>query len=81
MPKPDSKRVVTFAHRDGYISFRHHTHSMPRGPKSLELTEAGPRFEMRLYQIRLGTLDQPEAEAEFVARSFTNSAGKRQKLA
>lgn len=42
VPKPDAKRVVTFANADDYISFRHHTYSAPRGAKSIELTEVRP---------------------------------------
>ncbi|EFN56422.1 hypothetical protein CHLNCDRAFT_51897 [Chlorella variabilis] len=53
---------------------------MPKGAKSITLKECGPRFELKLYQIKLGTLDQPHAENEFVLRSYTNSA-KRSKLA
>ena len=45
-----------------YISFRHHTYEMPKGAKSITLKECGPRFELKLYQIKLGTLDQPHAE-------------------
>jgi U3 small nucleolar ribonucleoprotein protein IMP4 len=39
VPKDDSKRVVTFANDQDYISFRHHTYSAPRGAKSIELKE------------------------------------------
>lgn len=79
-PKHDAKRVITFANQSDYISFRHHTYEMPKGAKSITLKECGPRFELKLYQIKLGTLDQPHAENEFVLRSYTNSA-KRSKLA
>jgi len=79
-PKMESKRVMTFANREDYISFRHHTYEMPRGEKSIELKERGPRFEMKLYQIKLGTLDQKHAENEYVLRSYINSS-KRPKLA
>ena len=73
-------RVMTFANMGGdHISFRHHEYSMPKGEQSVELTEKGPRFEMKLYQIKLGTLDQKHAENEYVLRSYINSA-KRQKL-
>uniref|UniRef100_A0A7S0V6G4 Brix domain-containing protein n=1 Tax=Polytomella parva TaxID=51329 RepID=A0A7S0V6G4_9CHLO len=71
VPKEDSKRVVTFANRSDYISFRHFTYSMPRGTTSVELSECGPRFELKLYQIRLGTVDQEHAENEWVLRSYT----------
>eukprot|EP00798_Chlamydomonas_sp_ICE-L_P024624 gene24624-10245_t len=79
VPKDDSKRVITFANRSDYISFRHHTYMMPKGAKSVELTECGPRFELKAYQIKLGTIDQPHAENEWVLRSYTRSA-KKQKL-
>lgn len=30
---------------------RHHIYEKQGGPKSLELKEIGPRFELRLYQV------------------------------
>lgn len=42
--------------------------------------QVGPRFEMRPYQIKLGTLDQPEAESEWVLRPYMNTAKKRHVL-
>ena len=48
--------------------------------ENVELHEVGPRFEMRLYQIRLGTLDQKEADNEYVLRPYQNTASKRQTL-
>lgn len=43
VPKDDAKRVVTFANRDDYVSFRHHTYTQPAGPKSIELKEVRSR--------------------------------------
>ena len=80
VPKPDSKRVMTFANQEDFISYRHHTYEMPRGAKSVELKERGPRFELKLYQIKLGTVDQAHAENEYMLRAYTRSA-KRAKLA
>ncbi|KIY95061.1 Brix domain-containing protein [Monoraphidium neglectum] len=80
VPKDDAKRVVTFANRDDYVSFRHHTYTQPAGPKSIELKECGPRFELRPYQIRLGTMEQQHAESEWVLRAYTRST-KKSKLA
>mmetsp|Transcript_16216 Transcript_16216/g.50955 ORF Transcript_16216/g.50955 Transcript_16216/m.50955 type:complete len:291 (-) Transcript_16216:47-919(-) len=77
VPRPESKRVMTFANVNDFISFRHHVYAMPKGAKSVALTEVGPRFEMRLYQVKLGTLDQTEAENEFVIRPYMNSKKKR----
>jgi len=79
VPKTDSKRLVTFFNRDDVISFRNHL-AKKKGPATskAELTEIGPRFEMRPYEIRLGTLDQKEgAEVEWALRSYTNSARKK----
>jgi len=80
VPKPDSKRVMTFANRNDFISFRHHTFQKSANKKDVAITEVGPRFEMRLYQIKLGTVDQPEADNEWVLRPFMNSAKKRKLL-
>ncbi|KAG0522545.1 hypothetical protein BDA96_07G046500 [Sorghum bicolor] len=77
MPKPDSKRIITFANRDEYISFRHHVYEKSGGPGSMELKEVGPRFELRLYQIKLGAVEQNEAQSEFVLRPYINTAKKQ----
>ena len=79
VPKPDTKRLVTFGNTNDFISFRHHMYSKPSHDK-VELHEVGPRFEMRLYQIRLGLLDQKEADNEYVLRPYQNTATKRQAL-
>lgn len=42
--------------------------------------QCGPRFELRPYQVKLGTVDQPHAENEWVLRAYTRSA-KKAKLA
>ncbi|GFR48939.1 hypothetical protein Agub_g10946, partial [Astrephomene gubernaculifera] len=76
VPKDDSKRIVTFANRSDYISFRHHTYAQPKGAASIELKECGPRFELKLYQIKLGTMDQSHAEDEWVLRAYTRSTKK-----
>ncbi|ERM99110.1 hypothetical protein AMTRI_Chr01g103490 [Amborella trichopoda] len=80
VPKPDSKRIITFANQSDYISFRHHVYQKDGGPKSIELKEVGPRFELRLYQIKLGTVDQSEAQNEWVIRPYMNTAKKQKAL-
>ncbi|KAL0461477.1 UNVERIFIED_CONTAM: U3 small nucleolar ribonucleoprotein IMP4 [Sesamum latifolium] len=80
VPKPDTKRIVTFANQSDYISFRHHIYEKRGGPKSIELKEIGPRFELRLYQIKLGTMDQDEAQTEWVIRPYMNTTKKRKFL-
>lgn len=80
VPKEDSHRVVTFANQDDYISFRHHTYKKVEG-KQLELSEIGPRFEMKLYLIKLGTIDQGDAaDTEWALRPYMNTAKKRKLL-
>ncbi|PQQ16538.1 U3 small nucleolar ribonucleoprotein IMP4 [Prunus yedoensis var. nudiflora] len=75
--KLDTKRIITFANQSDYISFRHHTYEKHGGPKSIELKEIGPRFELRLYKIKLGTVDQNEAQTEWVFRPYMNTAKKQ----
>lgn len=90
-PKLDSTRVLTFANNNDYISFRyvvcrpklifidrHHVYIKKNG--KIELKEVGPRFEMYLYQIKLGTVDMKEAENEWVLRPYMNTAKKRKVL-
>lgn len=63
VPKPDSKRVMTFANQNDFISFRffllssvvnddggggdRHHVFVKATHKEIELAEVGPRFEMR----------------------------------
>ncbi|KAJ6802383.1 U3 small nucleolar ribonucleoprotein IMP4 [Iris pallida] len=77
VPKPDSKRIVTFANRSDYISFRNYVYEKKGGPKSVELEEIGPRFELRLYRIQLGTMEQKEAPMEWELRNFMRTSRKR----
>jgi U3 small nucleolar ribonucleoprotein protein IMP4 len=79
VPQPDARRVVTFSNDNDYISFRHHMYSKTAHDE-VALHEVGPRFEMKLYQIRLGTLEQKEADNEYVLRPYQNTAIKRQVL-
>lgn len=63
-PKAASPRVVTFANDQDFISFRNHMY-VKTGPKSVELAEVGPRFEMRLFEMRLGTAENTNADVEW----------------
>lgn len=89
-PKLDSKRLITFGNFDDIISFRHHTFTKRGGVQTetaksgdtdgVQLTEAGPRFEMALYQIKLGTADQDEADDEWVLRPYMRTSKQRRVL-
>ena len=78
VPKDDSKRVITFSNENDYISFRHHNFS--RLGREVTLEEIGPRFELRPYQIRLGTLDNDTADNEWVYRPYMNTTRKRKAM-
>ncbi len=80
VPKDDTKRIMTFANDDDNISFRHHVYENKGGTKDLTLMEIGPRLEMQLYQIKLGTFDMPEADDEFALMPYLNSAKRRRIL-
>jgi len=79
VPKEESKRVMTFANENDFISFRHHV--FVKIPKSVQLAEVGPRFEMKPYEIRQGTIEQTEAEREWVLSHYSRTAKKRSILA
>lgn len=69
--------MMTFVNENDYISFRHHVYT--KTGKEIGLREVGPRFDLKLYQIKLGTIDQTEAENEWVLRPYMNTS-KKQKL-
>lgn len=77
--KDDCVRTLTFYNKDDYISFRHHRVDKV-DHRTVDLEEMGPRFEMKLFRIRLGALDQPEAKSEWELRPFMNSAKRRRFL-
>lgn len=79
VPKEDSKRVMTFSNRNDFVSFRHHVFvKVP--PKQVQLAEVGPRFDMKPYEIRQGTIEQKEAEREWVLAHYSRTAKKRSLL-
>jgi len=81
VPKADSKRVVTFANHDDYIVMRHNTYKKKEGGGDVDLTEIGPRFMLKLYEIKLGTLENAAAaDVEWAYRPYMNTARKRKFL-
>ncbi|KAJ1955313.1 snoRNA-binding rRNA-processing protein imp4, partial [Linderina pennispora] len=79
VPKVDSKRVMTFYNDSDFISFRHHVYAKV-AHNEVQLAEVGPRFEMRPYEIRLGTVDMPDADKEWVLRTYQRTSRKRDLL-
>ncbi|KAK9448440.1 anticodon-binding protein [Limtongia smithiae] len=76
--KKDSSRVITFANKGDFISVRHHVYV--RTKEGVELAEVGPRFEMRLYELKLGTVDNKDADVEWRYRGFVRTANKKDYL-
>ena len=76
--KDESTRTCSFVTVKDHICFRHHCFEKDRDTRQVVLKEQGPRFDLRLYQIKLGTVDQTWAENEWVLRPFQNS--QKQKL-
>ncbi|ABN67873.2 predicted protein [Scheffersomyces stipitis CBS 6054] len=76
--KKDSSRVITFVNNDDYISVRHHVYVKTKD--GVELSEIGPRFEMRLYEIRLGLPDNKNADVEWQLRRFIRTANRKNYL-
>ena len=56
---------MSFVNEHDFILFRQHTYKTKKG-NEVDLNEVGPRFTMRLYQIKLGTLEEREADVEWV---------------
>lgn len=79
VPKDESKRTMSFINQNDFISFRHHVF-VKTSHKEVQLAEVGPRFEARPYEIKQGTLDQTQADTEWVLRPYMNTAKKRNQL-
>lgn len=77
-PKKDSSRVITFANRGDFISVRQHVYVRTRD--GVEMAEVGPRFEMRLFELRLGTLENKDADVEWQLRRFVRTANRKDYL-
>ncbi|KAK9455196.1 anticodon-binding protein [Dipodascopsis uninucleata] len=76
--KKDSQRVITFANKGDFISVRHHVYV--RTKDGVELAEVGPRFEMKLYELKLGTVENKDADLEWKHRGFVRTANKKDYL-
>ncbi|XP_023172908.1 U3 small nucleolar ribonucleoprotein protein IMP4 [Drosophila hydei] len=72
VPKEKSERVISFINNEDNISFRHHQYKYIN--KEIKLKEVGPRFQLKLYQIKLGTLENIKAvDTEWVSRPYLNT--------
>jgi len=59
-----------------YLFTRHHTYTNV-GREEPDLTEIGPRFEMKAYEIKLGTIEMEDADYEWSLRPYMNTSKKR----
>lgn len=79
VPKEEAKRVMTFANENDFVSFRHHVFAKT-SHKDVQLAEVGPRFEAKPYEIRQGTIEQTEADVEWLLRPYMRTAKKRNQM-
>ncbi|KAH9459957.1 hypothetical protein Pst134EB_008168 [Puccinia striiformis f. sp. tritici] len=79
VPREESTRVMTFQNQSDFVSFRHHVF-VKTSHKEVQLAEVGPRFDLRPYEIRQGTIEQKEADLEWVLRPYQRTARKRKQL-
>lgn len=79
VPRPESKRIITFSNNNDFISFRHHNYRKEAG--IITLAEIGPRFELTPYDVKLGTIDTADSStSEWSLRPYMNTAKKRKHL-
>ena len=50
------------------------------GYKNVELAEVGPRFGMRLFEIRAGTLESKDGDVEWHLNQYTRTGRKKDYL-
>jgi U3 small nucleolar ribonucleoprotein protein IMP4 len=85
-PNPLGQRVLTFANERDTIHFRHHlwketpefvkVQDAARKRECVELSEVGPRFDLRLYRIELGTVEMKDVQTEWVLRPYFNKQSR-----
>ena len=77
--KKDSSRVISFINNDDFISVRQHVY-VKTNYVNVELAECGPRFEMRLYELKFGSVENKDADVEWQLRRFVRTANRKNYL-
>lgn len=77
--KKDSPRVITFVNNGDFISVRQHVY-VRTGKDGVEIAEVGPRFELKLFELRLGTLENKDADVEWKLRRFVRTGNRKDYL-
>lgn len=73
-------RVIAFVNRDDEIHVKHSVF-VQTGYRDVELAEVGPRFTMRCFQIRGGTLEKESGgEIEYALTQYTRTSRKKNYL-
>ncbi|KAF5300589.1 hypothetical protein FQA39_LY19137 [Lamprigera yunnana] len=63
------------------MSILKYLYPVPKEDSKRVITEVGPRFQLRLYEIKLGTVDATEAaDTEWALRPYMNTTHKRRFL-
>ncbi|VUG15973.1 IMP4 [Brettanomyces bruxellensis] len=76
--KKESPRVISFVNKNDFVSVRQHLYVKTKD--DVELSEVGPRLEMRPFSIKLGTLDDEDADVEWMLRRFVRTASRKNYL-
>lgn len=76
--KKNSTRVISFINKNDYISVRHHVYV--KAKDTVEMSEIGPRFEMRLFEMRLGNMDEKDSEVEWQMKRFIRTGNRKNYL-
>jgi len=71
VPKPETRRLISFVNRNDWISMRQHSFTRSKG--EIQFAEIGPRMELKVFRIIRGTVEMQSAESEFALRSFIRS--------
>lgn len=74
LAKATGKRTIAFINQYEQISFRHHVYRSTNSLDTLQLTEIGPRLDLKLYQIRLGIIGPLKGDLEWVIKSTRRNA-------
>ena len=77
-PNELSKKAIGFMNNEDYISFRQFTYEALKD--KVELSEEGPRFEMRPFELKAGPLDAVDVDPEWSLRSFFKNALNKKHL-
>ena len=79
-PHRVGNRVITFKNNDDTIEVRHHVF-VQTTYREVELAEVGPRFSMRPFEIRSGSIEKNSGgEKEWALTQFTRTGRKKSYL-